>query len=67
MLVGIVFNVERESLQALLPEGYVVDQAVQPTVIFEAMHLRNLPWLNGRGGQQTSPVEVELSRDNGRV
>ena len=50
MLVGIVFNVERESLQALLPEGYVVDQAVQPTVIFEAMHLRNLPWLNGRGG-----------------
>lgn len=42
-------NVNRESLQAVLPEGYSVDPDVQPTVLFEVMNLRNLPWLAGRG------------------
>lgn len=36
-------------MQRLLPEGYEVDPEAQPTVLFDAMHLRKLPWLNGRG------------------
>jgi hypothetical protein len=47
---GIVYDVDREGLQSLLPEGYVVDPSVeQPTVLFEIVELRNLPWLAGRG------------------
>lgn len=52
--LGIVFDVDREGLQALLPEGYEVDPEKQPTIVFEVMHLRNLPWLNGRGTMQCS-------------
>ncbi|CBQ73516.1 conserved hypothetical protein [Sporisorium reilianum SRZ2] len=48
--VGVVLEADRESIQALLPEGYTVDAAVtHPTVLFEVMELRNLPWLAGRG------------------
>lgn len=37
-------------MNALLPEGYEVDpDCEQPTVLFEIMNLRNLPWLAGRG------------------
>ncbi|KAK9899472.1 hypothetical protein P389DRAFT_199172 [Cystobasidium minutum MCA 4210] len=46
---GVVFDVDREGLQALLPEGYEIDPDKQPTIMFEVMLLRNLPWLNGRG------------------
>lgn len=48
---GIVLNVERAQLQALLPEGYEVAEDVQPTILFEVMNLRKLPWLAGRGEQ----------------
>lgn len=49
-LTGTVFNVTRESVQSLLPPGYTVDPACeQPTILFECMNLRNLPWLAGRG------------------
>lgn len=46
---GIVFNVGREELQALLPEGYIIDPAAQPTVFHEILNLRKVPWLAGRG------------------
>lgn len=46
---GIVFDVGRTELQALLPDGYECDPKKDATVLFEAMNLRNLPWLNGRG------------------
>lgn len=49
-LPGIVYDCDRASLQALLPTGYEIDRGVtQTTVLFEAMNLRNLPWLAGRG------------------
>lgn len=48
-VTGIVCNVDRDALQTLLPEGYAVEESVQPTVVFEVMNLRNLPWLAGRG------------------
>jgi acetoacetate decarboxylase len=49
-LTGVVYDVGREELNALLPEGYEVDpECEQPTVLFEVMNLRNLPWLAGRG------------------
>ncbi|GHJ83751.1 hypothetical protein NliqN6_0153 [Naganishia liquefaciens] len=49
-LTSIVYDCERASLQALLPTGYEIDTEIsQPTVLFEAMNLRNLPWLAGRG------------------
>ncbi|KAG7530451.1 hypothetical protein FFLO_05050 [Filobasidium floriforme] len=48
-LTGIVLNVERAQLQALLPEGYDIAEDVQPTILFEVMNLRKLPWLAGRG------------------
>jgi hypothetical protein len=49
-LAGMVLNVTRESMQKLLPEGYMVDpQQAQPTIVFEVMNLRKLPWLAGRG------------------
>lgn len=45
-----VLEVERSSLESLLPEGYVVDPAAScATMLFEVMELRNLPWLAGRG------------------
>ncbi len=44
-----MFNVGREELQALLPEGYIIDPNVQPTLLHEILNLRNLPWLAGRG------------------
>ncbi|PWY96831.1 hypothetical protein BCV70DRAFT_203405 [Testicularia cyperi] len=47
--VGVVFETSRESVNALLPEGYEVDPDSQATVMFEVMELRNLPWLAGRG------------------
>ncbi|KAJ9115437.1 hypothetical protein QFC22_005194 [Naganishia vaughanmartiniae] len=48
---GVVYECDRTPLQALLPEGYEIDAATeQPTVLFEVMNLRNLPWLAGRGG-----------------
>lgn len=47
--IGLTFDVDRAGLQALLPEGYEVDPEKQPTIMFEVMLLRNLPWLNGRG------------------
>lgn len=41
---------ERERVEALLPAGYTVsDSVTHPTVLFEVMELRNLPWLAGRG------------------
>lgn len=46
---GIVFEAERETVQALLPQGYRVDPDGIATVLFETMELRNLPWLAGRG------------------
>jgi hypothetical protein len=49
---GIVLNVERAQLLALLPEGYDIAEDVQPTILFEVMNLRKLPWLAGRGEQQ---------------
>jgi hypothetical protein len=49
IFTGIVYDVEKAELQALLPEGYEVDPEKQPTIVFEVMALRNLPWLNGRG------------------
>lgn len=48
-LTGVVCNVDRSALQALLPDGYAVEESVQPTLVFEFMGLRNLPWLAGRG------------------
>ncbi|WWC64315.1 uncharacterized protein I303_106925 [Kwoniella dejecticola CBS 10117] len=49
-LTGVVLNVERAELQAILPEGYEIDPDVaQPTIVFELMGLRALPWLAGRG------------------
>lgn len=36
-------------MDALLPPGYSVDPSKTPTVMFEVMELRNLPWLAGRG------------------
>lgn len=49
-MVGIVVEVERECVEALLPPGYTVaDSITHPTVLFEVMELRNLPWLAGRG------------------
>ena len=36
-------------MQQLLPEGYDIAEDVQPTILFEVMNLRNLPWLAGRG------------------
>lgn len=45
-----MFNVGRQSIQDLLPQGYEVDpDCKQPTVLFEVMNLRKLPWLAGRG------------------
>ncbi|WWD19955.1 hypothetical protein CI109_104428 [Kwoniella shandongensis] len=49
-LTGVVYDVGRSELQAILPEGYEIDPEVeQPTVLFEVMNLRKLPWLAGRG------------------
>ncbi|GAK67996.1 acetoacetate decarboxylase [Moesziomyces antarcticus] len=46
----VVVEVERECVEALLPPGYTVsDSVTHPTVLFEVMELRNLPWLAGRG------------------
>lgn len=36
-----------QDVQAILPEGYECSE--HPTVLFEVMELRNLPWLAGRG------------------
>lgn len=49
-------NVERAQLQALLPEGYDVADDVQPTILFEVMNLRKLPWLAGRGEHNKQSV-----------
>lgn len=46
---GIVFDVGRKELQALLPEGYIIDPDVQPTVLHEILNMRKIPWLAGRG------------------
>lgn len=47
---GVVYDCDRASAQALLPDGYeIASETEQPTVLFEAMNLRNLPWLAGRG------------------
>lgn len=46
---GIVFDVGRQELQALLPEGYIIDPDVQPTVLHEILNMRKIPWLAGRG------------------
>ncbi|KAM0755120.1 hypothetical protein T439DRAFT_353065 [Meredithblackwellia eburnea MCA 4105] len=48
-LSGLVFEAERSSLQALLPDGYELDPSKEPTVLVEIMNLRKLPWLAGRG------------------
>ncbi|SPO25646.1 uncharacterized protein UTRI_03011 [Ustilago trichophora] len=48
--IGVVLEVDRDSIDALLPEGYSVDPStVHPTILLEVMELRNLPWLAGRG------------------
>ncbi|KAJ9479591.1 hypothetical protein PHBOTO_003077 [Pseudozyma hubeiensis] len=48
--VGVVLEADRDSLNAILPPGYTVDPtALHPTILFEVMQLRNLPWLAGRG------------------
>ncbi|KAI5450876.1 hypothetical protein NCC49_002617 [Naganishia albida] len=65
---SIVYNCDRESLQKLLPEGYELDPEVrQPTVLFEVMNLRNLPWLAGRGyntwGVYANDVVCTISRE----
>lgn len=45
-----VLDVDRDSIEAILPSGYSIDTCTaQPTVLLEAMELRNLPWLAGRG------------------
>lgn len=47
---GLVLEAHRDSINAMLPEGYVVDRLTpHPTVLFKVMELRNLPWLAGRG------------------
>jgi hypothetical protein len=48
--IDVVIEVDRAGLQALLPEGYIIDPEVShPTVLYQVMNLRKLPWLNGRG------------------
>ncbi|KAI5477307.1 hypothetical protein MNV49_006528 [Pseudohyphozyma bogoriensis] len=46
---GVTYVSEHAALNAILPDGYHVDEEVEATVMFEVMELRNLPWLNGRG------------------
>lgn len=46
--VGVTYRSTKEALDALLPKGYEID-AETPTVLFEVMELRKLPWLAGRG------------------
>lgn len=48
--MSVVIEVSRSSAQAILPPGFEIDpECAQPTILFEPMHLRNLPWLAGRG------------------
>lgn len=51
---GIVVECDRKAVQAILPEGYIVEPSAstpsdKANVLFEVMELRNLPWLAGRG------------------
>lgn len=47
--IGVTYASEYAALNALLPDGYRVDETVEASILFENMELRNLPWLNGRG------------------
>lgn len=65
-----VVNVTVESISKLLPPGYSVDpNCKQPTVLFEIMELRGLPWLAGRGyntwGIYASDIIVEKATEKG--
>lgn len=43
-LARITIKTDRKALQDCLPEGYTLDPEKEPTIIFEIMNLRNLPW-----------------------
>lgn len=46
--MGVTYRSTKEALEALLPDGYSVESD-SPTILFEVMELRKLPWLAGRG------------------
>lgn len=48
-LARIVHRTTREAMQTILPEGFTIEEGAEPTIMYEVMNLRNLPWLAGRG------------------
>lgn len=62
-ITDLVLDVERASAQKLLPAGYFLAADAEPTVLFGAMNLRNLPWLNGRGALRSRRQAVRGLKD----